>query len=226
MKLGTIKYINKLLSIISPFELKTKSKHEVYCNKIDYENLKNIYGEEPLKKKKFLNFGAGYNFKHFAFKNIDKYNGDIDLSWSPCDFKPIKLENNSTKLIYTSHMIEHLTYDEARFMLKEFFRILEPNGQLRIVTPDIDIFHDAYLKGDHTMFDSRFSIDQSYVSVFAARLIIGFNECKPSISTEEINSLFKTKDRFEVYDYLIDKVDATKIERIGITIFLGGIIIG
>ena len=44
----------------------------------------------------------------------------------------------------------------------------------------------------------------------ASELIIGFNEFKPSISTEEINILFKSKDRFDFYDYLIKKVDATK----------------
>ena len=210
MKFGTIKYINKILSYISPFQLKTQSKHDMYCSKIDYKNLASIYGEESLKKKNFLNFGAGYRFKHFAFKNVDNFKGDIDLKWSPCEMKPIDIKDQSIKVIYTSHMIEHLTFEEAVFMLKEFFRILEPNGQLRIVTPDIDIFHEAYLKKDTTMFDSRFSIDQAYVATFAARLIIGFNEFKPSISTEEINALFKSKDRFDFYDYLINKVDATK----------------
>ena len=136
MKFGTVKYINKLLSNISPFQLKTKSKHELYCNKINYDNLKSFYGEESLKKKMFLNFGAGYRFKHFAFKNVDNFNGDIDLKWSPCEMKPLDIKDQSIKVIYTSHMIEHLTFEEAKFMLKEFFRILEPNGQLR---KDIDL---------------------------------------------------------------------------------------
>ena len=208
MKFNTLQYINKLLTKVSPFKIKTDTKHETLCKNINYELLKNIYGENALKEKKFLNFGAGYRFKHFAFQNIDNYKGDIDLRWSPCDFTPIKIKEKSIKVIYTSHMIEHLTFEEAKFMLKEFYRILEPNGQLRVVAPDIDVFHEAYLANDPIIFNKNFELEQAYVSVFAARLIKGYNDFKPVISSEEIRSLFKNKDRIDVYNYLIGKVDA------------------
>ena len=208
MKLGSLNHINKLLAKISPFKIKTDSKHEMLCNNINYDLLKNIYGKDALLEKRFLNFGAGYRFKHFAFKNIDNYKGDIDLQWSPCDMRPINIKNQSIKVIYTSHMIEHLTFDEAKFMLKEFYRILEPDGQLRIIAPDIDIFHEAYLANDPIIFNKNFTIDQAYVSVFAARLVKGYNDFKPTITPEEIKSLFKNKNRIDVYNDLISRVDA------------------
>jgi len=208
MKLNIINKINKFLEKFSPFKIKTDSKHELFCNNIDKEKLKMVYGEEDIKQKNFLNFGAGYRFKHFAFKNVDNFKGKIDIKWSPCNFQPINIRDNSIKLIYTSHMIEHLTFSEAKFMLTEFYRILKPDGGLRIVTPNIDIFHNAYINNEDLMFDKRFSIEQSYVSTFAARLIIGFNDFKPSISSDEIRSLFDQNDRFEVYENLIKKVDA------------------
>ena len=108
-------------------------------------------------------------------------------------------------------MIEHLTFEEAKFMLKEFYRILEPNGQLRVVAPDIDVFHEAYLANDPIIFNKNFELEQAYVEVFAARLIKGYNDFKPVISSEEIRSLFKNKDRIDVYNYLIGKVDAKVI---------------
>ena len=208
MKFSTINFINKYLYKVTPFKIKTDSTHERFSKEITFSALKNIYGENALREKNFLNFGAGYRFNHFAFRNVDKYNGDIDLRWSPCDLKPIDIKEKSIKVIYTSHMIEHLTYDEAKFMLNEFYRILEPEGQLRIVTPDIDIFHDAYLANDKMIFNKRFNIHHAYVSVFAARLIKGFGDYKPTISEDEIKELFNTKNRFDVYEHLIKKVNA------------------
>lgn len=208
MKFSTLKFVNNVLSKFTPFKIKTDTTHERFIKKINYNLLCNVYGEESLKEKKFLNFGAGYRFNHFAFRNVDKYNGDIDLKWSPCDFKKINIKDKSIKVIYTSHMIEHLTFEEAKFMLSEFYRILETNGQLRIVTPDIDIFHEAYVANDKYLFNEKLSIEHAYVKVFAARLIKGNGDNKPLISSKEIRDLFNKKKRTDAYEYLIEKVNA------------------
>ncbi|MGH9217773.1 MAG: class I SAM-dependent methyltransferase [Vicinamibacterales bacterium] len=39
--------------------------------------------------------------------------------------------------VYSEHVIEHLTLPHARVMLGECWRVLRPNGVLRIVTPDL-----------------------------------------------------------------------------------------
>lgn len=52
--------------------------------------------------------------------------------------KPFELPDSSFDYIYSSHMIEHLTYYEAKNMLKECYRILKPNGVMRIACPMLD----------------------------------------------------------------------------------------
>jgi predicted SAM-dependent methyltransferase len=39
--------------------------------------------------------------------------------------------------VYSEHLIEHLTYDDGRFMLRECYRVLKPGGTLRIATPNL-----------------------------------------------------------------------------------------
>jgi predicted SAM-dependent methyltransferase len=40
--------------------------------------------------------------------------------------------------VFSEHMVEHLSYDAARFMLAECRRVLRPQGVLRIATPDLE----------------------------------------------------------------------------------------
>ena len=61
--------------------------------------------------------------------------------------KPFPLPSNSFKFIFTEHHIEHITYRDAVSMLKECFRILEPGGLIRIVTPDLKNTISNYLNG-------------------------------------------------------------------------------
>ncbi len=50
-------------------------------------------------------------------------------------------------------MLEHLDHDEVKSFLKESFRILMPNGIIRIAVPDIKKMVDRYLvHGDADIF--------------------------------------------------------------------------
>lgn len=46
-------------------------------------------------------------------------------------------ETNSFDFIFTEHMIEHVPYPAAINMLKECYRVLKPDGVIRVVTPDL-----------------------------------------------------------------------------------------
>ena len=46
--------------------------------------------------------------------------------------------DNSIQAIFSSHFLEHLFHDEARFCLSEVHRVLRPGGVCRIVVPDLD----------------------------------------------------------------------------------------
>jgi len=47
------------------------------------------------------------------------------------------IQQNACSHIYCSHVLEHLKYPaEARFVLREIFRVLRPRGRLRLIVPD------------------------------------------------------------------------------------------
>lgn len=65
--------------------------------------------------------------------------------------------------VFSEHMIEHISLDQADFMLGECFSILKPGGKIRIATPDIQTIskvlsnpqapdHKSYLESYHKRF--------------------------------------------------------------------------
>lgn len=63
-------------------------------------------------------------------------------------------KTDSVDAIYTSHMLEHLEPDAARFVLGECHRVLHHGGTLRIVVPDLKVITQAYLEGDRERLPS------------------------------------------------------------------------
>lgn len=59
--------------------------------------------------------------------------------------EPFPIPNASFDYVYSEHLFEHLTYPQATNMLKECYRILKPNGILRIATPNLQFLVDLYL---------------------------------------------------------------------------------
>lgn len=59
----------------------------------------------------------------------------------------IPLPDGSARVIYSSHMIEHLDRASARGLLTEARRVLRPGGVVRIVAPDLKRLARAYVDG-------------------------------------------------------------------------------
>lgn len=57
---------------------------------------------------------------------------------------PFPIEDQSFDYIYSEHLIEHLTWQENLFVLKECYRILKQGGKIRIATPDLDVLLRLY----------------------------------------------------------------------------------
>ncbi len=87
----------------------------------------------PIAK---LQIGAGPS------RNPEWLNTDISASYSPGSMfmdatKPFPVEDGSFDYIFSEHMIEHVSYAQGTFMLKECRRALKPGGRIRIATPDL-----------------------------------------------------------------------------------------
>ncbi|NBD33267.1 MAG: methyltransferase domain-containing protein [Cyanobacteria bacterium] len=61
--------------------------------------------------------------------------------------KPFPLEDNTFDYIISENQIEHLSYYDALFMLRECYRILKPNGKIRIATPNLEVLAGLYKNG-------------------------------------------------------------------------------
>lgn len=69
--------------------------------------------------------------------------------------KGLPYDDRSVDYIYTSHLLEHLTKKQAIRLLRECYRVLKPDGIIRIVVPDLKLLAEKYLQNDHEFFKSK-----------------------------------------------------------------------
>lgn len=62
--------------------------------------------------------------------------------------KGIPHATGSVDVVYSSHTLEHFTEEGADALLAECYRVLKPDGLIRIVVPDFKVIARAYLDGD------------------------------------------------------------------------------
>jgi SAM-dependent methyltransferase len=59
--------------------------------------------------------------------------------------KGLPLADDSVKLLYCSHVLEHLTLEELRLALHNCYRHLQPGGIFRFVLPDLEFMSQQYV---------------------------------------------------------------------------------
>ncbi len=62
--------------------------------------------------------------------------------------------NNSMTKVYASHVLEHVTCDDAKTSLQEIYRILKPDGEIFVAVPDLENMSQLF-QGDF----SRLALD-------------------------------------------------------------------
>lgn len=50
----------------------------------------------------------------------------------------LPFEDQSIDFVFSEHMIEHINYKDALFMLGECYRVLKLNGRIRVATPNLE----------------------------------------------------------------------------------------
>jgi SAM-dependent methyltransferase len=60
--------------------------------------------------------------------------------------KTLPFADNTVSVIYGAHVLEHLYLTDARRLLRECQRVLQPGGTIRMVVPDLRAFVEHYLK--------------------------------------------------------------------------------
>ncbi len=63
------------------------------------------------------------------------------------DITKLDFEDNTVDLIYSSHTLEYFDRTEVIEVLKEWLRVLKPNGVLRLAVPDFESMVHLYIVG-------------------------------------------------------------------------------
>lgn len=92
-----------------------------------------------------LEFGSGSKRGTSGWTTIDLA-PDADIEWDILNSLP--LSNDSVDIIYSSHLLEHLSYKEIIAVLHDWFRVLKPEGKLMVCVPDASHYISAYYNSD------------------------------------------------------------------------------
>jgi predicted SAM-dependent methyltransferase len=90
----------------------------------------------------FLEVGAGDKKGNNGWVTIDMTR-DCDIFWDLR--RGIPFPNGSILKIYSSHFLEHLSYEEGQKFLDECLRVLIQDGVFSICVPNARIYVEAYM---------------------------------------------------------------------------------
>lgn len=92
---------------------------------------------------KKLQIGCGHNvFEGWLNTDLSYKKGKIGFLNAG---KRFPFKNDTFDFIYSEHIFEHLNFKQEQTMLLECFRVLKPNGTIRLATPNMDFLVDLYL---------------------------------------------------------------------------------
>ena len=97
-----------------------------------------------MKKLAYLNLGCGTTY-HKDWTNIDFVSNSDDVMAYNL-IKGIPQPDGIFEVVYHSHALEHFPKTIAVDFIKECYRVLKPNGIIRIVIPDLEQICLNYIK--------------------------------------------------------------------------------
>jgi len=76
-----------------------------------------------------------------------------------CDVREgVPLGNNCCDFIFNEHFFEHIDYPiSAKKVIREFYRILKPGGQVVLGVPDSELAAKSYIKKDREFYNKALS---------------------------------------------------------------------
>jgi predicted SAM-dependent methyltransferase len=93
---------------------------------------------------RYLNVGCGSRFNR-SWINVDIQPSDKDVK--ACNIlNGLPFDEGHFDAVYNSHVIEHISKPDVVYFLAECFRVLKPDGVLRVVVPDLEQIASLYLQ--------------------------------------------------------------------------------
>ena len=114
-----------------------------------------LKGGKPI----WLEIGAGEKKGERGWTTID-ITQRCDLFWDLR--KGLPFPDGNVQKIYSSHLFEHLTYEEGQVLLSECLRALVPGGTFSICVPNARIYLDAYVHSQSLDIDKYFAYKPAF----------------------------------------------------------------
>lgn len=108
----------------------------------------------PIK----LDLGGGYRKGSNGWVTVD-ISHECDLFWDLR--RGIPFADGTVDAVYSSHLFEHLTYEQGQALMAESMRVLKPGGSFSIVVPNARLYIDHYM-GTRELPDSFFGWREAY----------------------------------------------------------------
>ena len=108
-----------------------------------------------------LNVGASPIWSKEEWHTLDHKERERSKTSVKGDAANIPLDDGTCSTVFTSHMFEHVPHVKLEEILLEFNRVLDKDGVLRILTPDLHKVAKAYIEKDTTFFDEAKLEDES-----------------------------------------------------------------
>jgi predicted SAM-dependent methyltransferase len=98
-----------------------------------------------LKKQDriYLELGSGPKKGNNGWTTIDFSGADISHDLR----KGIPLPDNSVDRIYTSHVFEHISFNDLISFINECYRVLKREGELSVCVPNAGLYIRSYIAG-------------------------------------------------------------------------------
>jgi len=172
-------------------------------------------------KRKFWGVDSAITESYFAEQRIRKLHigcgGNILDDWLNADFFPhsdriLRLDATRTfpfaketfDLIFSEHMIEHVSYSNGLAMLSECHRVLKINGKIRISTPNLQFLIDLYS-------DNKSELQKQYIKWATDSFIKNVSSYD---DTFVINNFVRDWGHLFIYD---EKTLRSSLEKAGFT---------
>ena len=97
-----------------------------------------------MEKLNYLNVGCGSKF-HKDWVNVDMTSNSTDVIAANL-LNGLPFPDESFDVVYHSQVLEHIPKEKAYNFIKECFRVLKPEGIIRVVVPDFENIVDEYKK--------------------------------------------------------------------------------
>jgi len=97
--------------------------------------------------------------------------------------KSFPFPDNTFDRAFSEHMIEHVTYEQGRHFLRELYRVMKPDGRVRIATPNLRTLAALYAEPQteeqrayiETVIDTYNPTVGAHLPGFAINQLFGFN---------------------------------------------------